>query len=403
MLQKFLDSDVIRDVRGKQTRFDAEGSTHYCFVTEPGPLNFVEDMDTSGCSSSPNRQRSPIRKHTEQISTEFSDTLFTNEYAFTRSDDSMSESAMEVASTCSRTSIGSSIRGRMGEDFDGTSPVKKCRSDSSVRSKFNLHHDGSVSDCDNSSVISQTHSSPRLLQLSPAQVASVWKDLTLNRLLQLVELETLEGVLAYDAVDGKQIASNFGTFVVSRSRVFTSHTPSATGGRGSTTSLPSLMVDGTRTRGSRVGGGCGVSSVGGACSGVGSTHPHWLNRRFGQRLARVQPNPSPPPAANVHSSLLRSRSARKHQPSKDATQSTSSSLTLHHKLRYSIKHNEATTHTSPSKSAANAKTVTASRSSSSLSGRAEGGGRVRGESHTHTSIYSCEIVLAVCGLMPILI
>ena len=411
LLQKFLDSDVIRDVRGKITKFDAEGSTLYCFVTEPGPLNFVEDMDTSGCHSSPSRPRSPLGKHTRPkgklASKELSeDTLFTNEYAFMSSgNDSMSESyAMETSSVCSRDETGA-VGVQMGSESDSGSPVKKCRSNGLFASKVDFRREECATDCDNSIEISKSSSSLHLVQLTPAQVAGVWKDLTLNHLLQLVELETLEGVLAYDAVDGKHIASNVGT-LVSRNRPFaslaavaaaspTAITASCT--NGSTSSLPSAISgcgNGRTTNGASGGGG----------GGVGSSHPHWLNRRFGTRLSRVQPSqrtpPSlAPPAANV---LSRSRSARK---SSNNSSSASSALTLHHKLRYSIKHRSSgDMYGCPSSSSAAASVISTSRSSNCLSEGREGadglGGRVRGESHTHTinqSIPTCGTVCPQCG------
>lgn len=416
MLQKFLDSDVIRDVRGKLTRFDPEGSTLYCFVTEPGPLNFVEDMDTSGYLSSPSRQRTPLRKHTrqamaargEQVSNEFDDTLFTNEYAFMN--DSMNDSTMEVSSICSRTSSGAggggSIRSRPGNESDSStpngSPVKKCRNDSLQLpscSKLSFSRQGGgrgagVNSPEKSRVsVRRPCSSPRLVQLTPAQVASVWKDLTLHHLLQLVELETLEGVLAYDAVDGKQIASNCGTFLKSRTRALGSLASSATSSfHGSSQSLPS------------VGSGRGGVSVSRACgSGVGSTHPHRFGRRFGSRVSRVQPTPEPPPAANVHGALYRSRSARSKQHSKKTssslslpTSNNSSSLTLHHKLRFSIKSTQSgdestSTHPLPTAISTSKTAISSSRSSSCLVGGAEGG-RGRGESHTHINQCSLEIV-----------
>ena len=401
MLQKFLDSDVIRDVRGKVTRFDAEGSTLYCFVTEPGPLNFVEDMDTSGChtpSRSPSRPRSPLGKHTrpdgKQASMESEDTLFTNEYAF-MSNDSMSE--MET-SMCSRdeTFTSNRIQTGGGSESDGGLPVKKCRSDSLMVTSCNIEihrEEEGASNCDNFCEISKSNSTSQLVQLTPAQVAGVWKDLTLNRLLQLVELQTLEGVLAYDAVDGKHIASNVGTLVTSRTRTPLATptrlaVPTASGNKGSTASLPSVV------------GGCGQGrtkngNTTNAGGGVGSSHPHWLNRRFGTRLSRVQPSqksqppPSPlllPPASNVHTSLCRSKSARKH--------TSSSALTLHHKLRYSIKHGETfgslsnippSSRSSATTTTAASCTITASRSSNCISssgarGGEEGvGGRARGE------------------------
>ena len=344
LLQKFLDSDVIRDVRGKLMKFDEEGPTLYCFVTEPGPLNFVEDMDTSSCHSSPSRPKSPLGKHmrpaivvenTEEDSNQqmCDDTLFMNAYAFLSDSMNESTSATHTKSVKSDGERGGGSKVKLEESDEtasGGSPVKKCRSDSSIASKINLHHCSAVGHGDSISLNgeSTTSSHSDIIQLSPAQVAGVWKELTLNRLLQLVELETLEGVLAYDAVDGKNIAKYFGPLTVHRT-LATRASSTARSGSGKSRSV----------RGRR-GGGCGHSEVGGVTSsGVGSTHPSWLNRRFGSRLSRVQPVPSPPPAINVHTSLYRSRSNNKLHPSSSTMSPSSSmtSLTLHHKLRYSIK------------------------------------------------------------------
>ena len=308
LLQKFLDSDVIQDVRGKLTKFDEEGSTLYCFVTEPGPLNFVEDVESPSRPKSLGKHTRPGGEEMESLSVvmkQCDDTLFTNEYAFLRcGNESMSESVAEETS-------GGGSRGGEDDSDDVVlgSPMKKCRSDSLVASKFNLQRMAVESRDSSSGNIESSVS--HLVQLTPSQVAGVWKDLTLNRLLHLVELETLEGVLAYDAVDGKHIVGNVRTFM---SRVLASRTTSTSGGM----SLSS-------------GVGCD-HTVGGVSSGIGSTHPHWLSRRFGSKLSRVQPTPQPPPAANVHNSLSRCRS------NSSMTSSTSSSLTLHHKLRFSIRH-----------------------------------------------------------------
>ena len=368
LLQKFLDSDVIRDARGKSSKFDEEGSTLYCFVTEPGPLNFVEDMDTSSCHSSPRRPKSPLGKHLRPAPAIIvenaegdsnqemcgDDTLFMNAYAFLS--DSMNQCMSDTNAENVKMSMKSDSKSKMGgnerstavqledsnETASGGSPVKKCRSDTFIASRITLHrhhHGDSISlNGDESPGVSSSHSGvdvSDVVQLSPAQVAGVWKELTLNRLLQLVELETLEGVLAYDAVDGKNIAKNFGPLRITARR-------SMLATRASSTSGKSRSVRGRR------GGGRGHSEAGGVTSssgGVGSTHPNWLNRRFGLRLSRVQPIPvpSPPPAMNVHTSLYRSRSNNKLHPSSSSSttispSSSMTSLTLHHKLRHSIKH-----------------------------------------------------------------
>ena len=301
-------------------------------------------MDTSSCHSSPRRPRSPLGKHlrprlatcTENEESESDhpmcdddDTLFTNAYAFLS--DSMNEGP-RTASVVERSKrgVGSKVRSEDSDETTNGSAVKKCRSDSSIESKISVLHrsmivrrNGDTSSQNGESSITVYGD---VVRLTPAQVAGVWKELTLNRLLQLVELETLEGVLAYDAVDGKDIAKNFDTLTVRQRLAITSRASSSSNGR-------SLSVRGHR------GGRCGhTTEVGGVSSGVGSKHPNWLNRRFGSRLSRVQPAPSPPPAANVHAALCRSHSNNKLHPSSALSPSSSmTSLTFHHKLRYSIK------------------------------------------------------------------
>lgn len=68
LMQKFLESDVIREVSGKVTRFQED--LLYQFVMEPGPLNFVEE-----------HVRSPTLGKRGR---EYGGTCFTNEYAFLR-------------------------------------------------------------------------------------------------------------------------------------------------------------------------------------------------------------------------------------------------------------------------------------------------------------------------------
>ena len=43
LLQKFLQSDVIEDARGRDTNCFESGSHLYRFVKMPGPLNFLDD------------------------------------------------------------------------------------------------------------------------------------------------------------------------------------------------------------------------------------------------------------------------------------------------------------------------------------------------------------------------
>lgn len=75
-MQKFLESDVIKEVRGKLRRFDLESAYLYQFVTEPGPLNFVEEL------------QSPLGKHRRGSEEGYDGTCIANEYAFMKHDDS---------------------------------------------------------------------------------------------------------------------------------------------------------------------------------------------------------------------------------------------------------------------------------------------------------------------------
>lgn len=120
LMQKFLESDVIQEVKGKLRKFDEDGSYLYRFVTVPGPLNFLDDPP------------SPLGKR-ERSGASYDGTYITNEYAF--------------------------MRGEEGE-----SPGQPKRPRNPVISKlcvFDVNsHSGS---------------------LSPSQVAGTWKELTLAR------------------------------------------------------------------------------------------------------------------------------------------------------------------------------------------------------------------------------
>ena len=45
LLQKFLESGVIEDAKGKDRRAFEDGSRLYRFVTSPNPLNFIEEEE----------------------------------------------------------------------------------------------------------------------------------------------------------------------------------------------------------------------------------------------------------------------------------------------------------------------------------------------------------------------
>lgn len=128
LLQKFLESDVIVEVRGKLKKFSQEGGYLYQFVTKSGPLNFLKD-GTEGESSG----QSPLGKHPRSKSVPYDGTLIANEYAFVKCD-------------------------------DGPSKPKQPRLSGAGASKLAVFDVNS-----------------RSTKLSPVQVAGVWKELTLAR------------------------------------------------------------------------------------------------------------------------------------------------------------------------------------------------------------------------------
>ena len=90
LLQKFQQSDVIKEVCGKQQEFSQDNSCRYSFVTEPGPFNFVEE--TSACMSSLGKrerntscnvrgERQPREGEEEE---EYGGAFFTNPHALTK-------------------------------------------------------------------------------------------------------------------------------------------------------------------------------------------------------------------------------------------------------------------------------------------------------------------------------
>ena len=119
-MQKFLESDVIKEARGKLRKFDLDSAHLYQFVTEPGPLNFVEGL------------QSPLGKH-RRGDEDYDGTCITNEYASMKNDSS-----------------------------EGVVQPKRHRS--SVAGKL------AVIDCNTQGT-----------RLSPSQVAGIWKELTLAR------------------------------------------------------------------------------------------------------------------------------------------------------------------------------------------------------------------------------
>ena len=171
LLQKFVTSDVITDVKGKLNKFDEEGGHLYQFVTTPGPLNFIEEEPHNSTTNSSTTSHSPLpmlsractprllgkrnraRKENQDPPERGGEgrgkgggTCFTNTYAFMESESSSQE--MEVGS-----------------------PVKKSCSDGSVAAS-------------RLAVIDMSYTLSG--KLTPAQIAGVWKELTLTRYAEVL-------------------------------------------------------------------------------------------------------------------------------------------------------------------------------------------------------------------------
>ena len=129
LLQKFLESDVIVEVKGKLRKFSEEGGYLYQFVTKSGPLNFLEDETVGEGSEYPGQ--SPLGKHPRSKPVPYDGTLIANEYAFVKCGEGPSQSKQPRLSGISKLAV-----------FDVNSQSTK---------------------------------------LPPAQVAGVWKELTLAR------------------------------------------------------------------------------------------------------------------------------------------------------------------------------------------------------------------------------
>lgn len=88
LLQKFLESDVIVEVRGKVRKFNEEDGYLYQFVTEPGPLNFVEE-ESEKAAEEP--ARSLLGKHPRTRLEPYDGTLIANEYAFVKCSENLAK------------------------------------------------------------------------------------------------------------------------------------------------------------------------------------------------------------------------------------------------------------------------------------------------------------------------
>lgn len=84
LLQKFVSSNVIEEVRGRSRNFKHDNCCLYCFVTQPGPFNFVDETSTPN-KRGPKKIATPTlgkRKRREpKLPSDEDCALFANEYA----------------------------------------------------------------------------------------------------------------------------------------------------------------------------------------------------------------------------------------------------------------------------------------------------------------------------------
>lgn len=176
-------SNVIEEVRGRLSTFKEDGPYLYHFVTEPGPFNFVEKENNSpkpkGGSKSEihfkatgqSLAKTPAatflgkRKKKEDVSV-YDGTWYANEYASTSYDED---------NITSKNNKERSLRNSVQPEEENImvlSPLKKSRRDSSVvpmETDRSLLASPSGGGCIKGK------------DISPALVAKVWKELTLNR------------------------------------------------------------------------------------------------------------------------------------------------------------------------------------------------------------------------------
>ena len=79
---------MIVEVRAKVRKFSEGDSYLYQFVTEPGPLNFVEE-ESEKTAEEP--ARSPLGKHPRTRLEPYDGTLIANEYAFVKCSESLAK------------------------------------------------------------------------------------------------------------------------------------------------------------------------------------------------------------------------------------------------------------------------------------------------------------------------
>jgi hypothetical protein len=156
LLQKFQQSEVIREVCGKQHQFTEDSSCRYSFVTEPGPFNFIEE---------PSLCVSPLGKRDRSKS------CVTRSYK---------------AKENPRERVG-------GAFFANSHALMKISEDAEEDRKGGGRR--------KSPRLSVVDVNSGMLKPSPSQVAEIWKELTLARLLRLIDMPALDGVLSHSAVD----------------------------------------------------------------------------------------------------------------------------------------------------------------------------------------------------------
>ena len=99
LLQKFLQSDVIKEVRGKQLHFSEDSGCRYSFVTEPGPFNFLEESLTSPLGK---RERGGKKQKEAE---ESDGTWFVNSYALAGAEERSEDEGREGRRKSARLSL----------------------------------------------------------------------------------------------------------------------------------------------------------------------------------------------------------------------------------------------------------------------------------------------------------
>ena len=207
LLQKFMSSNVIEEVRGKLREFKEDPCYLYRFVTRPGPFNFVGDENSTPHTTPKKRAAAPIpsslgkrKRRKDEIAPDFDGTWFANDYASTSADE-------ESFSVCETGDTGESMDMVLGTPVQKKSRRSGCISASGVSSVNGVNSAsggavasisnsvGGVSDSLESSLGSRTPSGGRGIggtshvtyrgcgrdEPPQALVAKVWKELTLNR------------------------------------------------------------------------------------------------------------------------------------------------------------------------------------------------------------------------------